>query len=91
LGEKLPSSSAVLREVSVDPPENHRHSFIIKIWLEEPATAAAPATWRGHITHVPSQTRRYLKDLPEIMVFVVPYLEEMGISIGPLVQGERHD
>lgn len=63
-------------------PELHTHSFIIKVWLEEPAEAADLAVWRGHITHVPSGERRYLKNPNEIIDFIVPYLEAMGVKLG---------
>ena len=56
-------------------------SFIVKIWLEETAREASRATWRGHITHVPSGTRRYIRDLDDIAVFVVPYLSQMGVRV----------
>lgn len=58
------------------------HSFIIKIWLEETVEEAGRAIWRGHITHVPSGERRYLKDLDDIAVFITPYLEGMGVKFG---------
>jgi hypothetical protein len=57
------------------------HPFIVKIWLEETVEEAGRATWRGHITHVPSGERRYLQDLDEITIFVAPYLEGMGARL----------
>jgi hypothetical protein len=54
------------------------HSFIIKIWIEEPSEAGG-ATWRGHVTHVPGGERRYIRDLDQIRDFIAPYLEEMGV------------
>lgn len=56
------------------------HSFIIRIWLEEIARGAGRAIWRGHITHVPSGERRYLKTLSDINTFIVPYLQAMGVA-----------
>ena len=61
--------------------ELNTHPFIVKIWLEETAQEAGRATWRGHITHVPSGRRRYLQDLGDILGFVIPYLEDMGVQI----------
>ena len=55
------------------------HSFIVKVWVEEEDTENSGATWRGHITHVPSGDRRYLKNLDEIAAFIEPYLKAMGI------------
>jgi len=55
------------------------HSFILKVWLEESLEDAEEAVWRGHVTHVPSQERRYLQTLDDIIDFVGPYLEQMGV------------
>ena len=55
------------------------HSFIIKMWLEEDATKNSETIWHGHITHVPSGEKRYLKNLGEIEAFIEPYLKAMGI------------
>lgn len=62
--------------------ESNTHSFIIRIWLEETAEEAGGAIWRGHITHVASNKRRYLKDLNDILVFIAPYLKEMRVNLG---------
>lgn len=66
----------------MDLYESNTHSFIIKIWLEETAEEASRATWRGNITHVPSGERRYVEDLDEIIVFIMPYLDRMGVKFG---------
>jgi len=58
----------------MDPFESH--SFIVKVWLEEDDEA----TWRGHITHVPSQERRYLQTVDDIARFIEPYLERLGVK-----------
>ena len=57
--------------------EDNTHSFILKVWREGAAEGSRCATWRGHITHVPSGERRYLKDVDDITLFVASYLEEM--------------
>ena len=66
----------------MDLYEINTHPFIVKIWLEETVEEAGRAVWRGHITHVPTGERRYLKDLDEIAVFIAPYLEGMGVDLG---------
>ncbi len=38
--------------------------------------------WRGHITHVPSDKRQYLNQLEDIVTFIQPYLEAMGVEFG---------
>ncbi len=61
----------------MDLPEAHTHSFVIKIWLENAAAEAEQPLWRGHITHVPSGTRRYFQDLTVITEFMQPYLQKL--------------
>jgi hypothetical protein len=56
------------------------HSFIIKIWREEVGEGKLPG-WRGHITHVPGNERRYLKTLGDITDFVKAYLQHMGVQV----------
>lgn len=58
------------------------HSFIVKIWPEETFEETEEARWRGHITHVPSGERRYLKDLSDIGIFILPYLDSMKVRSG---------
>lgn len=69
-----------MSSIGLDLSEAYTNSFIVRIWLEETAEEAGRATWRGHITHVPSGERRYLKDLDDIVAFIVPYLQRMGIE-----------
>ena len=58
------------------------YPFIVKIWFEETPAETGRAIWRGHITHVPSGEKRYLRDLDDITDFISPYLEGMGVKIG---------
>jgi hypothetical protein len=37
---------------TADVWELNTQSFLIRLWIEEPATESRNATWRGHITHV---------------------------------------
>ncbi len=53
------------------------HSFVIRIWLEEPAKRNNPAKWRGHITHVLSGQRRYMEQLNDIVEFIGSHLEPL--------------
>ena len=57
------------------------HSFIVKIWIEEMSCEDGEASWRGHITHVPSEERRYISRMGDIYIFLAPYLEKMGIRL----------
>ena len=66
----------------MDSLKPEAQSFIIKVWVEDGDGEAGQGVWRGHITHVPSYERRYLKNLGEIEDFIAPHLEEMGVKLG---------
>jgi hypothetical protein len=65
-----------------DSLESTSQSFIVKVWVEDSAKETDLGVWRGHITHVPSGKRQYLKNLDEIPDFIAPHLEEMGVRLG---------
>ena len=66
----------------MDSLEPDAQSFIVKVWVEESSGEAGRGVWHGHITHVPSHERRYLKNLGEIEDFIAPHLEAMGVKLG---------
>ena len=66
----------------MDSLEPDAQSFIVKVWVEDSTEAGGHGVLRGHITHVLSNERRYLKDLGEIEDFISPYIEEMGVKLG---------
>jgi hypothetical protein len=55
-------------QVSLDLEARETHSFVVKVWCEE------PALWRGYVTHVPSGRRQYFQDLTVVLRFIGPYL-----------------
>lgn len=57
-------------------------SFIVKIWLEEIAEDAGRVVWRGHVTHVPSGERCYLKSLDDVVAFIEPFVARLGVEFG---------
>lgn len=59
------------------------HSFILKFWLEELPTETTKAIWRGRITHVPSQTQIYVKNVQELIAFINLYTQ---ISYGDEIE-----
>ena len=61
----------------MEEPEVQIHSFVLKFWLEEVDEETGQVVWRGHITHVASGERRYLKELNDIIGFIAPYLQRM--------------
>ena len=42
---------------------------------------ALVSNWHGHITHVPSGDRRYLKELEDIVAFIKSYIGEVDCSV----------
>jgi hypothetical protein len=66
----------------MDSLEPDAQSFIVKVWVEDSAGKTGRGVWHGHITHVPSHERHYLKDLGEIEDFIAPHLEAMGVKLG---------
>jgi hypothetical protein len=61
-------------DTGVDPEQLESRSFIVKFWLEETVQESGRAVWRGHVTHVPSGERRYIREPSEIPAFISPYL-----------------
>ena len=66
----------------MDESESAAQSFVVRVWVEERAGQTGQGVWRGHITHVPGDNRRYLKSLDEIGDYLTPYLEAMGVKPG---------
>ena len=52
----------------------------MKVWVEVPAEVDQ-VSWRGHITHVPSGDKKYIKDLDGITLFIGKYLRQMGVQV----------
>jgi hypothetical protein len=69
------------RQDQTDVLEPYTHSFIVKVWLEETVEEAGTAIWRGRVTHVPSGERRYITKLDDILAFIAPYLQGMGVRL----------
>ena len=63
--------------------ESGTQSFVIKVWLEDTGEEEARATWRGHITHVPSGEKHYFKSPEEVTAFIASHLEAMGATPQP--------
>jgi hypothetical protein len=76
------SADQTAEKLNTDLVEFSTHSFVVKIWIEETPDESRNPLWRGHITHVPSGERRYLKSLNGLRAFVGPYLKLMGVKVG---------
>jgi len=67
--------------VSAEQNEFGRHSFVIKIWLEEEKDSSGREKWRGHITYVNTKEKRYVERLAEITAFITRNLVAAGALI----------
>ena len=63
------------------PIETKVQSFIVKIWVEETVGKRGEAIWRGHITHVTSGKRRYVKSLKEITNYFRLHLKSIDVDL----------
>lgn len=64
----------------MDSIQSNTHSFIIKVWVNEPGQTSEPIVWRGRITHVPSGHVQHFVSVDEISTFVMPYLQQLGVK-----------
>jgi hypothetical protein len=73
----------LLDENAVNAEQNEfgRHSFVIKIWLEDGKGSPSHEKWRGHITYVNTEERRYVEQLAEISAFIEKHLVAAGAHI----------
>lgn len=68
--------------------EDNTQVFIVRIWLERRNIEGAPVEWRGVIERItPGNDRcgdekRYVKSLDDVVAFIAPYLQEMGVKLG---------
>lgn len=63
----------------MDLYERYTHSFVIRIWVEETTEEAGEVIWRGRIIHVDSHKKSYFQALDDIVLFIRPYLNSMGV------------
>jgi hypothetical protein len=75
------TQSFVISSIMMELPEASTHSFVIRVWLEETADNAEQPKWRGHVTHVPGNQRRYFDNLEDIKHIVKSYLERTDFDI----------
>lgn len=64
------------------PPPENKHVFIIRVWCEPREIKGAFPEFRGVIEHVPDGKRRYVKKVEELVEFISPYLDQMGLRPG---------
>ena len=67
----------------MDLSEAQLHSFIIKIWVDDPAEKGDLSNWSGQIRHVPGGEHRYIKNSDEISEFIRSCLPLQNNIRGP--------
>jgi hypothetical protein len=70
-----------IRGVTVDIGESKIQSFIVKVWLEDDDEDPDVTLIHGHITHVPSGERHYIRKVGEVPLVIRSRLERMGIAL----------
>ncbi len=66
----------------MDLVETSTYSFVVRVWREEVGDEPGHGVWRGHITHVESGERRYVRSLGGVAAFIAPYLARLGLNPG---------
>lgn len=66
----------------MDSNEAERHSFIMRIWLEEQAPDDRPALWRGEVIHVPTGERQLIQGWDAMRQFVLSFITVSGVAPG---------
>ena len=57
----------------MDTDTQNIFSFFIRVWKEE-TEAGEPEVWRGHITFLPDNERRYFAEINEIPALIFSHL-----------------
>jgi hypothetical protein len=55
------------------------HVFTLRLWREPREVKSAKPKWRGVIIHLASGKKEYFENLEDILNFIVPFIEEMGV------------
>jgi hypothetical protein len=55
-------------------------TFVVQVWVEEPAANGRPGLWRGHVTDVLDGKRVHVQDLDQVIAFMARYLRDMGVE-----------
>jgi hypothetical protein len=63
----------------LDSAQTDVRSFIVKVWLSHDGRTR----WHGLVTHVPSGERRTVRNLSELCLSAMCYLEGLGVRFGP--------
>lgn len=69
------TQDAIDKGISGEAFESNRHSFVLRVWLEEADAESGQLLWRGQVIHVPTGTRHALYDLADLPACIDSYLK----------------
>lgn len=52
------------------------HSFVLRIWLEDPPTSHSALRWRGRITNVLDERVRIVESFAQVEDFLEEYVQQ---------------
>jgi len=76
------TQDAIDKGMSGEAFESNRHSFVLRVWLEEADADSGKHLWRGQVIHVPTGTRHPLYDLADLPACIAPYLTTASGWVG---------
>ena len=65
----------------MNPVKDSNHIFIVRFRREPREIATASPEWRAVVEHVPSGTRKYVRDLDYMAAFFFLYVEDLGVHL----------
>lgn len=68
--------------INREPGETSIHSFVVRIWLEEPDQETKLPVWDGQITLVATGEQVRFKDLDTMSKVVAAHLSSLGVDPG---------
>lgn len=63
-----------MSEESLSKRIDRTYVWVVKIWVEESASPATPAFWRGHVKDVLTNNELYFQSLDELKAFIAKEL-----------------
>ena len=69
--------------------QKNTHVFIVRIWVEPREIEGANPEMRGVVEHMESGSKYYFKNLYELLFYLAPHLEEMGVETESILRLKR--
>jgi hypothetical protein len=59
----------------------HKDAFLVHLWFESCGQDdAQPVAWRGSVTHLMSQERRYFTEIVDLVTFLTGYTPKNSVA-----------